>query len=71
MSFLMNFLTKFFSDSGISAGSSSETSVEDAKSATENESSDFEFLPGSGLKNYNMPSNPGPFFHDNDFIDSI
>jgi len=71
MSFLMNFLTKFFSGSGISAGSSSATSVEDARSETENESSDFEFLPGSGLKNYDMPSSPGPFFHDNDFIDSI
>lgn len=71
MSFLMNFLTKFFSTSENSADHSNTASVEAAKCATENEASDFEFLPGSGLQNYNMPSNPGPFFHDNDFIDSI
>ena len=71
MSFLMKFLTKFFSVSESSTDSSNTTSVEPAKCATENESSDFEFLPGSGLKNFNLPSNPSPFYYDNDFNDSI
>lgn len=71
MSFLLNFLSQFFSASDISANSSTASSVESAKSKMDNEGSEVEFLPGSGLKNFNMPSNPSPFFHDNDFNDSI
>jgi len=71
MSFLLNFLSKFFSASDSSANSSTTALVESAKSKMDNEGADVEFLPGSGLKNFNIPSNPSPFFHDNDFNDSF